>query len=509
MTKVLSRRLVCSTIFALALTEFLQSGMTAFAAAPIMGETSMSPEEFSLVAAVYASLAILSISLQRWWVERVGGQRFVQASAAVSVLGALVCANSRSFEAFLLGRAIMALGGGAFFTASRMIIQHRVAGRERFLGIRCLATGLVMGIAAAPFLAATAVGRENWSAIYGLLAALGVLVGLLASAALHGGPRDVPQRRSQANPWLQVLLLGSSFALLMGLQQWYFDFDGHPGAVLLTLGGAVLGLAAYLHAEHRRSEPLLRVREVWSTRYLAGLALFGFAYLVLGANNYVVPMLLQRGLGFGWQTVGMVEALGQSAALLTWLVVSRVLPRSPSPRKFFMVGFAALAASGVLLARLNAGADLWLHVLPGLALNSVFLLTVLPVSAMQTFRNVEHDESVFSHAQQLKNMMSQAGIATGIALATVGQQWRGAVHYETLAAQVSAYNPNALAVLHQLEQALGSALPSFQARGAALAQVAHMAQQQATLLAGMDHFKLVAVLGAMGVLVAAVQRVLR
>lgn len=509
MSKASSNRLVCSTIFMLALTEFLQSGMTAFAAAPIMGEVAIGPEEFSLIAAVYASLAILAISLQRWWVERVGGQRFIQAGAAVCVAGALVCASSRSFSSFLLGRALMALGGGAFFTASRMIIQHRLAGSARFVGIRCLATGLAVGIAAAPWLAATAVAQSHWSAMYLLLAALGTVVFVLATLALDGGPRDVPQRRSAAQPWQQLLLLGASFGLLYALQRLYYDFYSNTVAVLLVLAGALAALALYLHAQHRHAEPLLRVREMWSPRFLAGLALFGFAYLVLGANNYVVPMLLQRALGCGWQTVGLVEALGLGAALLTWDVMSRLLPRYPSPGKFLVTGFLALAASGALLTQLNTGADLWRHVLPALALNSVFLLTVLPVSAMQTFRGVEHDESVFSHAQQLKNMMGQAGIAMGIALATIGQQWRGAVHYEVLAAQVSLYNPQFTALVQHLQQALGSGLPASVAPRLALAQAAQMVAQQATLQAGMDHFALVAVLGVAGMLVAATQRVFR
>ncbi len=509
MNKIPSNRLLYCTIFLLSLTEFLQAGMTAFAAAPIMGEVAIGPEEFSLVAAVYASLAILAISMQRWWVERIGAQRFIQASALLSVTGSLLCATSHDFTSFLLGRAVMALGGGAFFTASRMIIQHRLAGPKRFIGIRCLGTGLALGIAAAPWLASVAVGDGTWAAMYGLLAALGVLIFVLASRVLDAGPRGVPQRRSEVQLWHQMLLVGGSFALLYALQRLYYDFYANTLAAVLTLGGGLAGLVIYLLRQHHQADPLLRVREMWSSRYLGGLALFGFAYVMLGANNTMVPLLLQGALGFGWQTVGKVEAAGLTAALLTWFVMSRLLPRHPSPRKFFVVGFLALALSGALLTRVDASVDLWRHVLPALALNSVFLLTVLPVSAMQTFRGVEHDESVFSHAQQLKNMMSQAGIALGITLATIGQQWRGAVHYEVLAAQVNDYNPNFIATLQQLQQALGATLPAPEAAQAALAQLAQSVAQQATLLASIDHFGLVAVLGVLGMLATAVQRVFR
>lgn len=169
MTRPASNRLLYATIFILWFTEFVQAGMTAFAAAPLMGEMAMGPEEFSLVAAVYASLAILAISQQRWWVERVGGQRFMQGAAVVAVAGALVCAARHDFAGLLGGgRARMALDGGAFFTASRMIIQHRLTRPPRFVGIRCLVTGLAIGIAASPWLAATAVADGNTSGLFGL-----------------------------------------------------------------------------------------------------------------------------------------------------------------------------------------------------------------------------------------------------------------------------------------------------------------------------------------------------
>lgn len=84
---------------------------------------------------------------------------------------------------------------------------------------------------------------------------------------------------------------------------------------------------------------------------------------------------------------------------------------------------------------------MWLHVLPALAFNSIFLLTVLPVTALQTFRDMERDEPVFSIAQQLKNMMAQAATALGITLARLGQQWCGATHSAVLGAEVNAFNP--------------------------------------------------------------------
>lgn len=498
-----------ATIFVLASIEFLQLGMTAFAAAPIMGEVSISPEDFGFIAAVYASVAILSISMQRWFVERIGGRRFIQGCTAISVAGSILCATSHDFDTFLVGRAVMALGGGALFTSARMIAHHLLAGPRRFTGIKALASGLALSLAAAPWLASLAVSNETWSAMYWLLAILGVLGFALASLSLPLGPLTVVGPRSSADPWQQLLLVGGSFGLLYALQRFYYDFYGDAAFASLGLGAALLALLVYLRAQQHGVQPLLRLRQLLQLRYLAGLALFGFAYMMLGANNYVIPMMLQRTLGYGWETVGRFEALGLVVAVLTWLVMSRLLPRYPSPRKFLVVGFLSLAAFGMLLTRIDTSANLWFDILPALAFNSIFLLTVLPVTAMQTFRELERDESVYSNAQQVKNMMAQAGVALGITVATLGQQWRSAVHYGVLNAAINPDNPIYRDTIGRLQQALVPAIGSVQASRVAAAQVAQMLNQQAGMLANIDHFTLVAVLGLLGVVVTLLQRTLR
>lgn len=502
-------RLLYATIFAFTSIEYLQSGMTAFAAGPIMGEVSITPEDFSLIAAAYASVAILVISMQRWFVERLGARRFIQCATAISVIGSVLCATSDDFRSFLIGRIVMALGGGPLFTSARMMIQHLLVGPKRFVGIKFLATSLALSTAAAPWLASLAISHETWSATYWLLAVLGLLAFALGSIALPTETVVSPEQRSESDPWLQLLLVGGSFVLLYALQRVYYDFYSNTASLAVAIGAAVLTLLIYFQRQQLSAHPLLHVREMLHTRYLAGLALFMFAYVMLGANNYVIPMMLQRTLGYSWETAGHFQALGLGFAVVTWAVMSQVLPRYPAPRKFLITGFIGLTAFGALMAGLTSAANLWLDVLPALAMNSVFLLTVMPVTAMQTFRQMEDDESVFSNAQQVKNMLGQAGIALGITLATLGQQWRTTVHYGLLNAQVNPDDPIYAATIQRLQDALTSTVGASQAAAMATAQVAQMLAQQSSMLANIDHFRLIAVLGVLGALVTLVQKIFR
>lgn len=501
--------LLYATIFVLTAIEFLQLSMVAFGAGPIMGEVSITPEDFSLIAAVYASVAILMISMQRWFVTRLGGRLFIQCATSVSLLGAVLCATSLDFASFLFGRLVMAIGGGALFTSARMIIHHTLAGPRRFMGIKSLAYGVALCISAGPWLTAQAVSNDSWSAIFWLLAILDVLAFALASCTLTNDLRGYEEGRSDWNPSLQVLLVGGSFGLLYALQRFYYDFYGDVLFVAGVLVAALAALLIYAQHQHRQHQPLLHIRPMLHLRYIAGVMLFLFAYLMLGANNYVVPVMLQRTLGYSWETVGHFEALGALAAVATFAAVSRLLPKHPSPRKFWISGFLALALFGLLLARLDPAANPWLHVLPALACYNIFLLTVLPIAAMQAFRQMENDETLFSNAQQVKNMLAQAGIALGISVATLGQQWRTTVHYNVLNAQVTPDNPIYLAAIQQLQGALTASVGPTQAAQIAVARVAQLLGQQSALLANIDHFMLIAALGVLGIAVTLVQKVFR
>jgi MFS family permease len=503
-----SDRPLLATIAALTAIEFLQLSMTAFAAGPIMGELGMSPEDFSLVAAVYASVAILVISMQRWWVERFGGRRVIRWATAVSMLGSVLCATSSDFDSFLFGRVVMAIGGGALFTSARMIIHHLLAGPRRFAGIRALGSSLALSIAAGPWIAAEVVAADQWSAIYWIVAGVGAVAFVLAGTTLSPIPL-APKGGHAPRIVHQGLLVGGSFALLYALQRACYDFFSEAGALLLLAALGSAALLGYAWLQHRARQPLLRVHQMLHARYLAGMALFTFGYLMLGANNYVIPVMLQRTLGFGWHTVGGIEAVGLLVAVLTFLTVTSLLPRYPAPRKYLATGFAALALFGFALTRIDTAANLWRDVLPALALYSVFLLTVLPVAAMQSFRQMDQDEPAFSNAQQMKNMLAQAGIALGIALATLGQQWRTAVHYAVLDHRIQPGDPAFEALFEPLREGLAHVVGPSQAAPLAMARIARMLAQQSSMLANIDHFSAIAVLGLLGVGVTLVQKVFR
>jgi len=495
-------------VFTLCGLEFLQSGMVAFASAPIRGEIEASPEEYSLVAALYACLAVVVIAKLHWFTERIGWRLYVMGSIALFILGAGLCSISQNLTEFTAGRLVMCLGGASFMTTARVLINLIPPGPARFTGIKVFATGLAAGTAAAPLLSSYAVAQDQWQAIFWILMLLALIPCAIAFMHLPKDPLE-KEELTQSSPWTILTLAVSSFFILYTLQKSYYDFYSNTQIMLAFGAIGALALFSFFHFERHKEKPLLNVSRLTSARYVLGVCMFSFCYVVLGANNYVLPSFLQAGLGYSWETIGHFQAFGLAATLLTWFTMLKILPKYPAPRKFFLVGFSCLAGFGWLLMSITPSANLWQDILPALVLNGCFIMLVLATTAMQTFRDVAHEDELFTHAQQVKNMLGQIAMAVGTCVATIFMQWRSTVHYGNTSIRIAngdaAYNSSSDAL-----SAFFSHYPQItSAAGATLATQAQALSQQANILAGIDYFLVVIVVAVAGGIFIALQRVFR
>jgi len=496
-----------ATIFLLNGIEFLQGGMITFGAGPIIGEIGASPEEFSLVTAVYAVVAIAAISQQRWLIERMGWRHFVQASVAVFIIGATICGTSSSFPQFVVGRVVMALAGGPFLTTSRVMVNLIPPSPRRFRGILAYAGGLAFCNGIAPWLASIAISHDHWPAIFVILAVLAAVAAVLGTIALPNELTPVEQR-SHSHPLVVLLMAGGAFLSLYTLQRASYDFYANAVPLLLAILVGVGALLYFARHQYHHERPLLALKRLMVPRYVVGMATFTLGYIVLGANNYMLPVLMQGGLGFPWGVIGQVQSAGLIVAVPTFAIMAMVLKKNQSAKKFYVTGFALLTVSGLLMLRLNSEANLWTDVWPAIAVFGAFITPVMVTTALHSFMDLQGDEVAFANGQQLKNMLSQFGVAAGVAGAALGLQWRNSEHVSVLLRHFNGEDPAFSQLAGRLTEQF-TASHGAQAAQVAVATLAQQLYQQATLLSCLDYFGFLAALGLAGALLMSVQRVLK
>lgn len=468
------RPALLGSIFVFNFIEFLTTGMTVLAASVIMGHIGASPEEYATVSALYAAVAVLSISQMTVLLQRLGWRNYLLASVLVYLGGAWLCATSGAVAQFAAGRLVMGLGGGVFMTVSRMMVNLIPPSPQRLQGIAAFGGALSGGIALGPWLAARLVGHEAWGGIFLLLAALAALGAALAArwmpqdaATLDGTPTRMHLPDG--------VLLGAGAAIsLYALQHLTYDWHGERAPLLghLALGVAMLAGFALLHA--RRRQPFLFLNILASPRYRLGLVIYGVCYAALGMVNTLLPQLVQKGLGVGLQQAGELQGMGLLATVIVFVVMLELVKRNPHPTKFYVTGFLMLALLGWRFATLDPRAYAWDTLLFWFGLFGGFLTLGMATTAIHAFKDLQMDNVVFSHAQQLKNMLGQAGLALGVGMTNIGLQERTALHLSRLG-----------------EKALDG--------GAELAR-------QAALLAGQDLFWIVMWIGVAGAVLLTLQR---
>lgn len=400
--------------------EFLENGMFVFAASYIVGGVHAGPRAFAQVQAAYAVGTMVMIVMQQSLSRHFGYRRYLTASLAVVVAGAVAAAAAQGVTGLVLARLVQGFGGGALFTSSRILVPMLFGARERGRAIRFFMLILFGMSACAPLLAATLTEWLGWRSI--LVSA--VPLALLAMAGCwwllpDGAGRGGTPVRWAAGP---LLVVAAALTLLqLGLSEANLDLAEHPWRLALTaLAGLVL-LLVFLRHQWHHDEPLMRLSELRHPVYLTGLVLYFLHYLLSNASNYLFPMFAEHGLGLSLATTGWLGSFSALVGLACAWGYIRLASRWPNKKPLMAAGALAMVVSASLFAWLPADASP-AALLPGLVAKGVFgVLLVLPVAGL-TFRDLGED--AFAHGYQSKNLMRQLAGSFAAAVAAIALQQR-------------------------------------------------------------------------------------
>ncbi|GAB3245465.1 efflux MFS transporter permease [Chitinimonas naiadis] len=401
--------------------DFVASSMIGIAGNHIQGGVHASPEEYLWAVTAFAVTAVMANIMIGRLAGRISYRSFTLIGIPVFVLGGLVCAAANDIGLLTLGRAIQGLGGGALFTAARVIMQLTSEPPER----RVLFWGFGLGsfgmLALAPWVSAELVTVFDWRAIFLLQAALGVITWPLVLLTYPHRKRadgNIDPLRWGHLDWPAVLAVGVGTLLCLHIVQDFRYFQ--PSAIHSVVISAFVGVGLLVFIAgrlHAHPDPWLDVRRLGSRRYLVGLGFYGLFYLISGYWNLSLSSFLQIGLGFDFSTTGLLMTLGGLATIATLVLYMLNMGRLFRKRRVIVAGFVVLAAASLFLASAampGASAD---ALLPGILLQGLTSVLIMLQTATMTYLDFDHED--FAHAYQLKNILREIATALGTGLASL------------------------------------------------------------------------------------------
>jgi EmrB/QacA subfamily drug resistance transporter len=293
-------------------------------------------------------------------------------------VASLLCGIAPSAEALVAARALQGIGGALLTPGSLAIIEASFRAEDR--GPAIGAWSGLGGVTAAigPFVGGWLVQAASWRWIFLINLPLAVVVVWVAQ-------RHVPETRDPS-VGRGLDYTGAALAAV-GLAGVVYALTDGPGLgwtsprILLAGVTGVAVLVAFVVWERRSRHPMLPL-DIFASRQFTAANLVTFVvYGALGGSLFLMPIQLQRVVGFSPLAAGVALIPITLVMLLLSARAGRLSARI-GPRVPMTLGPLLVAAGFVLYTRIGPGSTYLADILPGMLVFAFGLtLTVAPLTA--------------------------------------------------------------------------------------------------------------------------------
>ena len=455
----------------------------------IAGSLSATIEESTWVLTSYIAANAIILPMTGWLATFFGRKRLLLLSIVSFTVASMFCGIAPNLPVLIMFRIIQGATGGVMQPLSQAILLEAFPPEDRGKAMGFWGLGIVVAPILGPVIGGWLTDNYSWRWIFYINIPVGV-ASIMLTRLFVFDPPYLKRVRTTIDYW-GLILLAVGFGSLQIVLDKGQEEDWFSSRLIIMLAMAsVAGLIMFCWRELRSRDPILDLHVFRHRTFSVGVGLMTMLGLVLFGSLILLPVMLQTLYGYPSLQAGIAMAprgLGSFIAMpLAGLITARV-----DARKLVAIGFALGAATLYWLGGINLQAGywdfFWPQVLQGFAIGLLFV----PLTTA-TMHGLAREE--IGNASTLFNLMRNVGGGIGIAMVSTLLTRTRVAHAAALSAHVTPYDPSVQAMLQQMRQAFqmrGSMAPSDTS---AIAVLSRMVQQQASMLAFIDMFRLLGVL---------------
>ncbi|MCA0318525.1 MAG: multidrug transporter subunit MdtD [Proteobacteria bacterium] len=282
-----------------------------------------SPLNMHSVVIAYSLTMAMLIPASGWLADRFGTRTVFLGAIVLFVAGSLACANSQTLMQLVAARVVQGAGGAMLLPVGRLVVLRNVP-RDQFLAaMSFVAIPGLIGPLIGPTLGGWMVQAASWHWIF----LINVPVGIVGAAMTW---LYMPDNRAVSAGRFDMV---GYLMLSVGMVALSFSLDGvaelgmERATVLVLLVFSFALIIAYgLHAQ-RRPDPLFPLSLFRIHTYTVGLLGNLFARIGSGAMPFLLPLLLQIGLGRTPMEAGMMMLPVAAMAMTAKRIVPALIER--------------------------------------------------------------------------------------------------------------------------------------------------------------------------------------
>ncbi len=443
----------------------------------MQGSVSASADQITWVLTSYIVAAAIMTPMTGWLAGRFGRKQVFMISIAGFTVASALCGAAGSLAQIVGFRLLQGLFGAALIPLSQAVLMDIYPPEEQGSAMAMWGMGAILGPIVGPALGGWLTDDFSWRWVFYINLPFGVIAFLGVSAFIH----DHKHEEKVPIDLLGFGLLGTAigaFQLFLdrGESQAWFE------STEIWIEATIAGLSAFLFAVHTLTadRPFLP-RALFTDRNFIGSTIFGFFIgILLFSTLALLPPMMEVLLGYPVVTTGIVSAPRGVGSWVAMFVVGRLVNRF-DVRLIITVGllvsFFALTGMTHYSLTMDSSLIVWTGVFQGFGIGLIFVpLTILAFGTLNpTYR--ADGAGVFT---LVRNLGSSAGISIMQALHTENTQ----LVHSRLVEPLTLDNP--------LVRTLRAPFSLTNPAGAALLDAE--ASRQASMVAYVDDFKLMAIM---------------
>jgi len=371
-------------------------------------EFNTEPLRLNVAITVYLLSAAIFLPVSGWLAERFGARRVFMLSIVVYALGSIACGISETLWNLIAARFLQGAAGATLMPVGRLILLRTTPKSELVGALSVVTMPALLGPVVGPLLGGAIVTFWDWRWIFFMNLPI-------AMGGLFLVYRFVPEVRETVVPPVDIrgiLLTGTGLAALI------FAFENLSRGMmpLIAVAGLfALGLASLaLYGWHARRTPHAAVDlSIFAKPTFAASVLGGaFMRVAMGANPFLLAMLLQVAFGLSALVAGTMTCISAVGALLMKAAAPPLLRRYGF-RNVLLVNAMIVGASFMAYSFFRPD---WPHWLIAIVLGVGGFFRSLQFSSLNGMAYADIDQDQMSKAATTSSMAQQLVQSIGIGL---------------------------------------------------------------------------------------------
>jgi DHA2 family multidrug resistance protein len=474
----------------------LDSSIANVALPHIAGNLSASTDESTWVLTSYLVSNAIMLPASGWIARRIGRKRLLIFSILAFTGASMLCGLAIGMPMLIVARVLQGVGGGGLQPLAQSILLESFPPEKHGTAMAAFGVGIVVAPVIGPTLGGWITDSYSWRWIF----YINLPVGLLALFMTNLYIEDPPYLRQAFRGVIDYLGFGL-MAVWLGTMQLILDkgqeadwFEADWIRWLTALSAAAC--LAFVARELSNRDPIVQLRVLGNRNFCVGTMITCLYGVVLYGITALLPLFLQTVVGYSALASGLAVSPRGLGSMLSMVVVG-ILVQWIDARLLLAFGLGIFGYSALLLGHLNLDISMSSVIVPNFmnGFGGGFVFVPLTTLAMGRLRKDE-----MGNAAGIYNLMRNIGGSVGIAGLTAFLARGSQIHQSYLGAQLGAGDPAALSMLRSLSSkfGMGGADP-VTAHRLALGALYNSLQQQASVLAYADNFRLLGYLALLSI----------